>query len=98
MSLISTLNGHTQNVTCVHFSPNGQKIASGSMDMTIKIWNAESHDYECLNTLNEHTGRVSSVAWSPLGHKIASSSSDPTIKIWDSETYECLHILNGHTN
>ena len=101
---LSTLNGHTDWVCSVTWSPDGQKIASSSYDMTIKIWDA--YAYECLSTLSGHTNSVQSVAWSPLllGQKIASSSNDYEIKVWDIESYECKCLecpecpstLSGH--
>ena len=35
-----TLKGHTRSVWSVAFSPDGQRIASGSRDNTIKVWTA----------------------------------------------------------
>ena len=58
-----TLTGHTDNVRSVAFSPDGETIASGSFDDTIKIWNART-GAEIL-TLTGHTGAVKSVAFSP---------------------------------
>ena len=37
--LLKSLEGHEEEVCCVSFSPNGDYIASGSEDTTIKIWN-----------------------------------------------------------
>ena len=86
MSQTIALNGHIKSVCSVAWSPLllGQKIASGSNDHLVKIWDVESS--MCLSTLNGHTNCVSSVAWSPLllGHKIASGSYDYTVIIWDS--------------
>ena len=56
MSLSSTLNGHAHPVSSAAWSPDGQKIASGSWDNTIKIWDVET--YECLKTLRGHTETV----------------------------------------
>ena len=36
------LTGHTNAVKSVTFSPNGQTIASGSQDGTIRLWNVTS--------------------------------------------------------
>ena len=57
MSLLSTLIGHTHTIQSVAWSPLlfGHKIVSSSNDLTIKIWNTLSHEYECLGTLNVDT-------------------------------------------
>ena len=53
---LKTLSGHRGVVNCVDWSPFllllGQKIASSSSNTTIKIWDIESHEYECLSTLS----------------------------------------------
>jgi hypothetical protein len=36
------LGGHLEEVTSVAFSPNGQRIVSGSWDQTAKVWEAAS--------------------------------------------------------
>ena len=37
-----TLTGHSGFVCVVAFSPNGNRVASGSSDNIVKIWNAET--------------------------------------------------------
>ncbi|MGE4168377.1 MAG: hypothetical protein AB7E68_02420, partial [Candidatus Babeliales bacterium] len=93
--LLQTLTGHTDSVFSVAWSPDGTKLASGSWDKTIKIWNAQTGTE--LQTLTGHTGFVHSVAWSPDGTKLASGSYDKTIKIWDAQTGTELQTLTGHT-
>ena len=55
--LLHTLNGHTSTVTSVCYSPNGQYLASGSWDNSIRIWN--TNNGQLLHTLNGHTSEVS---------------------------------------
>src|SRR5207247_44370 len=42
LSLLRTLSGHTNTVLSVAFRPDGQTLASGSHDETIKLWDVAS--------------------------------------------------------
>jgi WD40 repeat protein len=88
------LNGHSNRVFSIAFSPNGQFLVSSSADRTVKLWNP--HTGECLKTLLGHGSWVWAVAFSPDGNLIASGSYDRTVKIWDVSSGECLQTLQGH--
>ncbi|WP_073630478.1 NB-ARC domain-containing protein [Scytonema sp. HK-05] len=90
---LKVLQGHTNHVLSVNFSPDGQTLASGSADETIKLWAVGTG--QCLKTLHGHTSQVLSVSFSPQGHLLASSSADETIKLWDINTGECLKTLRA---
>jgi WD40 repeat protein len=94
--LLKTLEGHSNYVNSVAYSPDGTKIISGSEDKTIKIWDANTG--ECLKTLEGDSDYILSVAYSPDDKKIISGSVDRTIKIWDANTGQCLKTLEGHSN
>jgi WD40 repeat protein len=91
---VRTLEGHRSWVQSVAFSPVGQRLASGSCDNTIKIWDPASG--QCLQTLQGHRDWVQSVAFSPDDQRLASGSCDNTIKIWDPASGQCLQTLQGH--
>jgi hypothetical protein len=90
-----TLKGHADLVQGVAFSPDGQRLASGSNDKTVKIW--DSATGKELFALKGHAGIVSSVAFSPDGQRLASGSFDQTVKIWDTASGKELFALKGHT-
>ena len=88
------LRGHSDRILSVAFSPNGQILASGSSDRTIKLWNPRTG--KSLKTLQGHRSWVWEIAISPDSKLLASGSYDHTVKIWDIESGECLQTLQGH--
>src|SRR5262249_45653184 len=66
--------GHTQAVFAVAYSPDGNTLASGSADGTVRLWNPNTG--LIIATLEGHTGSVLSVAYSPNGKVLASASGD----------------------
>ncbi|UNI15346.1 hypothetical protein JDV02_001886 [Purpureocillium takamizusanense] len=91
---LQTLEGHGDFVTSVAFSADGQLLASGSSDKTVKVWDATTG--ACLQTLEGHDDWVRSVAISTDGQRLASGSNDGTVKAWDAGTGACLQTLEGH--
>ena len=81
-----TIEGHNDYVLGVAFSPDGQYLASGSRDRTVKLWHVESG--ECTRTMEGHSKWVSSVAFSPDGQYLASGSQDNTVKLWSTPDRE----------
>src|SRR5262249_29953805 len=57
-----SLRGHTDAVTSVAFSPDGQRLASASHDKTVKVW--ESGTGKQLLTMRGHAHWVTGVAFS----------------------------------
>ncbi|KAH1322785.1 hypothetical protein EMGR_000402 [Emarellia grisea] len=93
---LQTLEGHSSWVSSVAFSPDGQRIVSGSDDNTIKLWDAQTGSE--LQSLQGHSDSVHSVAFSPDGQRIVSGSDHNTIKLWDAQTGSELRSLEGHSD
>jgi WD40 repeat protein/serine/threonine protein kinase len=91
---LKTLRGHLDGVYAVAFSPDGQRIVTGSADMTAKVWEAASGRE--LLTLRGHKNEIHSVAFSPDGQRIVTGSYDGTAREWEAASGRGLLTLNGH--
>jgi WD40 repeat protein len=74
------LRGHAGDVTAVCFSPDGQRLATGSRDQTARIWDARTGQQ--LLSLQGGTNWVEGVCFSPDGQRIAAVVDD-TVRVWD---------------
>eukprot|EP01100_Stratorugosa_tubuloviscum_P009439 TRINITY_DN3970_c0_g3_i1.p1 TRINITY_DN3970_c0_g3~~TRINITY_DN3970_c0_g3_i1.p1 ORF type:complete len:355 (+),score=137.88 TRINITY_DN3970_c0_g3_i1:129-1193(+) len=96
------LKGHTDAVTGLKLSPDGNYLLSNSMDCTVRAWDTKpfvatdrnikifegiQHNFE------KHLHRCT---WSPNGSMLAAGSSDRTVTIWDFESKNILYKLPGH--
>ena len=93
---VHTLAGHSHLVRSVAISPDGQIIASGSWDNTIKLWHLRSG--KLILTIAGHLDPVSSVAFNPDGGILVSASSDGTIKLWQPSSGNLRSTLTGHSD
>ena len=83
---LGRLEGHTDWVRSVGWSPDGTRLVSGSNDGTIRVWDPDERTE--LGRLEGHTDWVRSVGWSPDGTRLVSGSDDGTIRAWDAQTNE----------
>ena len=93
---VYTLVGHSNAVTSVAFSPDGETLASGSEDKTIEIWKLDAG--KRWYTLTGHSDWVTCVTFSPDGRTLASSGRDKTIQIWDLNKGKWWYSLTGHAD
>ena len=90
-----TLKGHTSWVLAVAYSPDGSTIATGGMDNTVRLWNAQSGQ-AIGGPLRGHHKYITSLAWEPyhlqtLGRpRVASASKDASVRVWD--------VVGSHTD
>lgn len=94
-SALQTLKGHAGDVSSIAFSPDGQLLASGSNDRTIRLWDIETG--AALQTMEEHSSIVHCVAFAPNKQHIASASSDKTVRLWNVNS-GIVRTLKGHSD
>jgi WD40 repeat protein len=92
--VVSGPNGSRTMSNGLAYSVDGRRIASGSSERTVTVWDAATGQE--LLTLRGHTKSVTCVAYSPDGRGIASASEDGTVKLWDAATGQETFTLRGH--
>ncbi len=82
-----TLSGHTDPVYTVAFSADGKRIATGSFDKSVKLWDAATgKELRTFAGKAGHQSLVTAVTFSPDGSGLASAGTDNFVKLWDVPT------------
>ena len=97
-ALLVVIPAHDSRVSAVAFSSDGRRLATGSDDRSVKVWEVSSdgRNVRLLYTLREHTSWINALAFSPDGAALASASHDQTIRIWSLSDGTRRLVLTGH--
>ena len=108
--LLYTLTGHLSAVTAVAFSLDGSLLASGSLDGTIKLWNAKT--FQERLTLNQPSSKpwkfdgkplrislpkIDTVAFHPNQQFFAAGTINDYVSLWDCNSGEEIVLMGGHS-
>ena len=77
-----TMEGHQDSLTSICVIPDEQKVATGSKDKTIRIWDMVEN--KCIKVLKGHGEKVNKIIM--YYEEIISASDDKTMRIWDWKT------------
>ncbi len=96
------LSGHVGRVETIRFSPDGQWLASGSGDHTIRLWNLHKLGSNPL-VLVGHKAKIVDLAFHPTGRWLVSGSDDKTARLWrlpddpsGGTVLQSNRVLDGH--
>ncbi|MCA9054362.1 MAG: WD40 repeat domain-containing protein, partial [Planctomycetaceae bacterium] len=89
------IDGHSDTVESVSFSPDGKAAVSGSVDGTIRFWDLETGKE--TKSINDHDSAVYCVGFFSDGDRIYSAGVDSTVRIWDVASGNEIHQFGPQT-
>ena len=101
-AIVQQLSGHTDTITSLMLSPDGQHLLSNSMDSTVRTWNVAPFAPANRLVRTYHGAphgfekTLVRAVWSPDGSKIMAGSAERSVIIWKSETGKIEWALPGH--
>ncbi|MBE9159891.1 pentapeptide repeat-containing protein [Nodosilinea sp. LEGE 06152] len=93
-SSVKLLQGHTDWVWNIAFSPDGQWLASASLDSTLRLWSIP--DGQPIHVLEGHTHDVYGLAISADSQLLVSTGKDYTVRLWNLQGGQNLKTLRGY--
>jgi len=86
--------GHAKKVHTLAWSCSGVKLASGSVDKTVRVWSVDETGRATDTELKGHTDSVDQLRWDPLQPELlGTASGDKTVRIWDARSGKCAHAI-----
>ncbi|GAA2154817.1 hypothetical protein GCM10009760_54100 [Kitasatospora kazusensis] len=92
---VAHLSGHTAEIECLAFGPDGRTLASGSWDKTVRVWDVATGT--TITTYRGHTDQVMAVAYSPDGRTLYSGGFDKTLRCWDLHTGKPMSVTASYS-
>ncbi|MEL7142416.1 MAG: caspase family protein [Cyanobacteria bacterium J06573_11] len=92
------IEGHSQTVSALAYSPDGTMIASVGLDNLLNVWRADGRLINSVKLSPISKGYGSSIAFSTDGQQIAIAHLDGTVTLWAPTGESPLQTLQAHTD
>lgn len=92
---IRSWTAHANAITALAFSSDGNLLASGSFDRTVRLWDPDSGTE--LQKLTGHRDNVRAIAFAPGGRLLASAGADGTIRLWTPDVGAAGRWTEAHS-
>ena len=93
-AVLQKIKKHTDWVTTLAFSPNGEMLATADRNGGISVWDPDNAQE--IHTLAGHKGGVTALSWRSDSKVLASASEDGTIKLWEMQEGKMAKTWNAH--
>ncbi len=91
---VHVFDGHENAVQAIAYAPNGDLIASGGADRTVRLWNLTTRDL--VRTYRGARAFITSIAISHDSKLIAAASIDGSIRVWSATSRRQRQLFSGH--
>ena len=94
--LVEQLDDHSGGINCTALSDDGSVLATGSEDMTARLWTTKTETCECIGIMKGHDDYINCIAIEDS--YVLTGSADKSIRKWEMSTCECVQVFDGHSS
>ena len=86
--------GHKKKVHSLAWNCSGEKLASGSVDQSVRVWAIDPSGRSTGTELKGHQDSVDQLRWDPKQPEVlGTASGDKTVRIWDTRSGKCANAI-----
>ncbi|KAJ3223348.1 hypothetical protein HK099_001270 [Clydaea vesicula] len=93
LQLVKTFDGHGDSVTCCCLTPDGQKLITGSLDKTVRVWDITEGTEHCQYTFNS---QIFSLGVCPMEPIIAAGLETSAVDVRFLSNFDMNRTLRLH--
>lgn len=90
------LVGHGGPIKAIAVDAPGERVATGSFDYAMMIWDVSAETPRILHRFDRHDGAVNAVAFVPNSTRVLAAGDDGALSVWDLVTEQRVHRFEGH--